>query len=120
LTAAIYIANKERETMTAFLAVVFTRGVNMLSLKSLEYDVMQAEMLKNLVMLLPLMFTLIIIMASDEEIGENSWQNKFINNHSDLNFHQKLSAGFPVLVVTVYYLLWAFMEWIWPLRIHSD
>jgi hypothetical protein len=120
LTAAIYASNKERETMTAFLAVVFTRGVNMLSLKTLEYDVMQAEILKNLLMLLPMMITLIIIMESDAENGENSWQNKFIGNHSNLDFYQKLSAGFPVLVVTVYYLLWAFMEWIWPLRIHSD
>ncbi len=105
-----YLFHRDHGALIGFYAILVTRGLGVLSLQTADQDMMRAEVLKNLVMFVPMML-LIAALA----FGDGSWRETLIQGR--LSFAQKIAQGRTVLYVVGYYVLWAFMAWKWPIRI---
>jgi hypothetical protein len=117
LGTATYFFHRDHSALIGFYAILVTRGFVMLSLQTADADMMRAELLKNLVMFVPMMFLVAAISIGDGAMGP-SWRETFVAD--SLGLIQKISKGWPLLLVTAYYLLWALVGWKWPLRIASN
>jgi hypothetical protein len=117
LGTSTYFIHRDHSALIGFYAILVTRGFVILSLQTADADVMRAELLKNLVMFVPMMLLLMAITFGGEDMGP-SWRETFVAD--SLGLIQKISKGWPLLLVTAYYLLWALVEWKWPLRIASN
>jgi hypothetical protein len=105
LGGGAYFFHQDHRTLVGFYVVLVTRGSRFLWLQTLDADVMRAEVVKNFAMIVPLFILVGFISITDDLL--NPWQNAFLRGES---------KGSPLLVVTGYYLLWALVEWKWPLR----
>lgn len=116
LGGGAYLFHQDRGALLGFYLMLAIRGSQLLSLQTPDPDVMRAQVIKNFAMIVPLFFLVGFISISDDLFS--SWQSTFIQGH--LSFVQKIVKGRDLLVVTAYYLLWAFVEWKWPLRIANE
>ncbi len=105
-----YLFHRDHGALIGFYAILATRAFSILSLQTADADMMRAELLKNLVMFVPMML-LIAALA----FGDGSWREAIIGGR--LGFAQKIVQGRALLYVAAYYVLWAFMAWKWPIRI---
>lgn len=112
LGSLAYFFHRDSQALIGFYLILAIRGSQFLSLSNPDPDVMRAQVVKNFAMTVPMMFLVGAISMSDDVLGP--WQNRFMQGHS--TFVQKIVNGRPLLFVAAYYLLWAFVEWKWPLR----
>jgi hypothetical protein len=113
LGGAAYFFHRDNQALVGFYLVLAIRGLQFLSLRLPDPDVMRAQVVKNFAMIVPMFFLVGARSLSDD--GLTPWQRAFMQGHS--TFGQKIVRGLPLLVVAAYYLLWAVMEWKWPARI---
>ena len=111
--AGAYLFHRDHAALLGFYLMIAIRGLGLLSLRTPDEDVMRAEVVKNFAMFVPMMALIFAILSSDP-MGPGSWQGRFLRGQFGLL--QKIWYGRPLLIVTGYYLFWAFIEWKWPLR----
>ena len=111
---AAFLFHRDHRALLGFYVILVTRGLGALSLRTVDLDMMRAEVLKNFVMFFPMMLLIAAIAFGEGGIRSSS-QEAFIQGR--LGFFDKISQGRNLLFVAAYYLLWAFVAWKWPLRI---
>jgi hypothetical protein len=113
LAVGAYLFHRSHRVLLGFYLTLGLRGAQFFSLGAPEPDVMRSEVLKNFLMSVPMMLLVAGISMSDDLL--TPWQEGFQRPGASLR--QRLWRGKPLLFVTAYYLLWAFVESKWPLRI---
>ena len=113
--AGAFLFHQDRSALIGFYLMLAIRGLQLLSMRNQDLDIMRAQVVKNFAMTVPMMFLVGAISMSDD--GLASWQDRFVQGHSTLS--SKILSGLPLFFVAAYYLLWAVVEWKWPLRIKN-
>jgi hypothetical protein len=108
---AAFLFHRDHRALLGFYVILATRGLGVMSLQSADQDMMRAEVLKNLVMFVPMMLLIAAIAFGDGGI-RSSAHEAFIQGR--LGFFKKISQGRNLLFVVAYYTLWAFVTWKWP------
>ena len=116
LGSAAYLFHRDNRALIGFYAILITRGIGILTLHGADQDMMRAEVLKSLLMIVPMMLLLAAI-TFGQGFG-SSWQETFVQGR--LSFVQKIVQGRNLLFVVAYYLLWAVVAWKWPVRIANS
>jgi hypothetical protein len=109
LGSGAYLFHRDHEVLLGFYLMLAIRALQLISIQHADVDAMRAQVLKNFVMTAPMMLLVAGIAMSDDVF------TTFLRNQSSVS--QKLVAGRSLLFVVAYYLLWALVEWKWPLRI---
>ena len=107
-----YFMHRSHRALFSFYLLLVLRASQLVLYRHPDPDVMRAEVLKNLLMFVPMMILIAIVTMSDG-FGA-SWQERFLKSDSPW---QRVVRGRPLLVVVAYYLLWAYVELRWPERI---
>ena len=113
LGTSAYLFHRDHGALIGFYAILVTRGLGILSLQTADQDMLRAEVLKNMLMFVPMMI-LVGVLSFGDGFG-TSWRETFIQGR--LGFVEKIVQGRNLLFVTAYYILWAVVTWKWPLRI---
>jgi len=109
LGSGAYLFHRDHRVLMGFYLTLGIRSLQLISMRYADVDTMRAQVLKNFVMTGAMMFLVAGIAMSDNVL------DTFLNSQSSLR--QKIVRGRPLLFVVAYYLLWALIEWKWPLRI---
>ncbi len=112
MAGGAYLFHRSFQILAGFYLMLAIRGVQFFSLGSANVDELRAVVLKNLAMTVP-MFLLVGAIAMGDDLF-TPWQERFARATS---LGQRIVQGRALLVVTAYYLVWAFVELKWPLRI---
>src|ERR1051325_1601261 len=112
LAIGAYLFHRSHRALVGFYLLLVVRGADFLSLRSPEADVMRAEVVKNFMMSVPMMFLIAIISMSDD--GLTPWQEAFGNADT---LWRRIWRGRPLIAVAAYYALWAFVELKFPERL---
>lgn len=111
MAGGAYLFHRSFEILIGFYLMLAIRGWQFFSLGSADVDELRAVVVKNFVMTVP-MFLLVGAIAMGDDLF-TPWQERFAKASS---LWQRIVQGRALLVVTVYYLVWALVEWKWPLR----
>jgi hypothetical protein len=109
LGSGAYLFYRDHEVLLGFYLMLAIRALQLISIRHADVDAMRAQVLKNFAMTAAMMLLVAGIAMSDGVL------TTFLRNQSSV--WRKLVAGRPLLFVVAYYLLWALVEWKWPLRI---
>jgi hypothetical protein len=109
LGSGAYLFHRDHGVLLGFYLMLAIRALQLISMRNADVDAMRATVLKNFVMTFMMMLMVAGIAMSDNVL------DTFARHQSSL--WQKLVTGRPLIFVVVYYLLWALIEWKWPLRI---
>ena len=112
MAGGAYLFHRSFEVLMGFYLMLAIRGVQFFSLGSADVDELRAVVLKNFVMTVP-MFLLVAGIAFGDDLF-TPWQERFAKATS---LWQRIAQGRALLFVTAYSLIWAVVEWKWPLRI---
>jgi hypothetical protein len=103
LGGGAYFMHRDHGVLLGFYLMLAIRGLNLISMRHGDVDMMRAQVLKNMVMTFAMMLMVAGMVMSDQGgFGESGFGRK---------------AGRSVIFVVGYYLVWALIEWKWPLRI---
>jgi len=109
LGTGAYLFHRDHRVLMGFYLTLAIRAMQLIAMRYDNVDAMRAQVLKNFVMTAAMMLLVAGIAFSDNVL------DTFPGDQS--NLWQKIVRGRPLLFVVVYYLLWALIEWKWPLRI---
>jgi hypothetical protein len=112
MAGGTYLFHRSSQVLAGFYLMLALRGVQFFSLGNADVDELRAVVLKNFVMTAP-MFLLVAGIAFGDDLF-TSWQERFQRATS---VWQRVVHGRPLLFVTAYYLVWAYVEMKWPQRI---
>jgi hypothetical protein len=99
--------------LVPFFLLCASRGWDFYNGGSDDVDILRSIVIKNFLMIIPLMGFIFLIAFTDSWKGEN-WSAEFV---SSLSFGEKLRQGRPLLITSAYYFIWTVVEFYWPLRI---
>lgn len=111
MAGGAYLFHRSFEALAGFYLMLAIRGVQFFSLGSADVDELRALVVKNFVMTVP-MFLLVAGIAFGDDLF-TPWQERFAKVTS---LWQRIVQGRALLFVTLYYLVWAFVELKWPQR----
>lgn len=111
MAGGAYLFHRSFEVLLGFYLMLAIRGWQFFSLGSADVDELRAVVVKNFVMTVP-MFLLVAAIAMGDDLF-TPWQERFAKATS---LWQRVVQGRALLFVTAYYLVWALVEWKWPLR----
>jgi hypothetical protein len=109
LGSGAYLFHRDHQVLLGFYLMLAIRALQLISMRNADLDVMRAQVLKNFAMTFVMMLLVGAIAMSDDVL------KTFPDNQTSL--WQKITTGRPLLFVVGYYVLWALVEWKWPVRI---